>query len=540
MAQPAAYNRSHDFTKDEQGEISTGDLNQELDNASTSINGLRRNLAMIQKDDGSLKNEIVGMDNLTKGVVDAFQKATEESARQAATSASNAAASAQSAADSEESAAASADSASKDAAAAAKNALQTSDDRSAVNRMLEEMRPAIENADDIVIVANNIGSVITVADNIDAVNGVAAIADAVVEVHENSKNIKTVAASDAQVRTVSESIADVRTVAGDLESSAPTGASISYGSITDPLQQGQQTTGGTIKIVADNIEAVKDAKSNADKSEEARDDAEQSAREAESSRALARRWAIEETTPIEAGTYGAKYYAGAAADSANAASGSAVKAADSQKASAASQKSAETAATRAETAKTGADESAKSAGSSATSAAGAATAAADSAGEASDSAASALTSKNAAETAKTASETAAGKAAASETAAAESARQAAESADQAAAGQIPSDWAEKDEKSKAFIKNKPETFTPSKHSHAIADVDGLQQKLTELEENAAGADSVMLAQQIVGFYNGITGEELDYRDYVDTPPSELLDSLYSFGTGYQAAAAPNT
>ena len=37
-----------------------------------------------------------------------------------------------------------------------------------------------------------------------------------------------------------------------------------------------------------------------------------------------------------------------------------------------------------------------------------------------------------------------------------------------------------------------------------------------------------------------TTGELDYREYVDAPPSELLNSLYSFGAGYQAAAAPAT
>lgn len=123
MAQPSAYKRQHDFTKDEQGEISTGELNSELDGASTSINEIRRNLALLQKDDGSLKNKLVGMENLTDDVVDEFRKATEDSAKQAATSASNAATSAQSAAGSEEAAAGSAEAAKKDAEAAAANAL---------------------------------------------------------------------------------------------------------------------------------------------------------------------------------------------------------------------------------------------------------------------------------------------------------------------------------------------------------------------------------------------------------------------------------
>ena len=540
MAQPSAYKRQHDFTKDEQGEISTGELNSELDGASTSINEIRRNLALLQKDDGSLKNKLVGMENLTDDVVDEFRNATEDSAKQAATSASNAATSAQSAAGSEEAAAGSAEAAKKDAEAAAANALQTSNDRSAVNRMLEDMRPAINNADDIVIVARNINGVITVAGVVDSVNAVAAISEAVVEVHQNSANIKTVAASDTQVRTVSQSIADVRTVAGDLESSAPTGASISYGSITDPLQESQQTTGGTIKVVADNIESVRGAKGNADAAKEARNGADESAREAASARDLARRWALEQTTPIEGGAYGARYYAEAAAGSANAAGASAAKAASSEKAAGESKSAAQVSAQDAAASQDAAARSASAAKASETSAVSAAGDAEASAADAEQSATAAEESRKAAETAKTEAETSASNVDSSAQKAAESARQAAESAKQAAAGQIQADWNEKDNTSKAFIKNKPEAFTPSKHSHAIADVKGLEEKIKELEDNAAGADSVMLAQQVVGFYNGLTGSELDYREYVDAPPSELLNSLYSFGAGYQAAAASAT
>lgn len=526
MAQPQKYEREHDFTKDEVGEISTSSLNAEFDNAGRSINALRDNLAKIQKDDGSVVNETIGIEQLKTEVVTKFTQVTADNAGKAADSAVAALESEKAAKQAADSARSDADSIRANAEATANNAQQVAEDRSAVNIALGQMRPAIDNIEDVKTVAQNIDDVKTVSANIASVNTVAGIQAEVVEVHENSENIRTVAASDPQIRDVSANMPDVRKVAGDLESSLPTGASISYGSITDPLQQEQQTTGGAIKTVADNIGSVRQAASNAQKAQSARDEAVRASEEAQTAQALAKKWATEKTTAIEGGLFGARYYAEVAQSySSNAGnSATAAKASETN-----AQKSAEQAATQATAAKSSAADAATSA-QDLGAAKQAAEAAASSAEASMRSAASAATSAAQSATAAAASQASA---TSSATAAASSADEAKKYADQSASGQIQADWTEKDETAKGFIQHKPEEFPPSKHSHEIADVNQLTEKLAALEENSAGADSVMLAQQLVGFYNGLTGESLDYRDFVDMPASELLETLYAFGRGYQ-------
>ncbi len=52
-------------------------------------------------------------------------------------------------------------------------------------------------------------------------------------------------------------------------------------------------------------------------------------------------------------------------------------------------------------------------------------------------------------------------------------------------------------------------------------------------EATAGADTTELCQQLIGFRNGYTGESLDYRDYLDRPTQDYLDSFYAFGSAYE-------
>lgn len=76
MAQPQAYEREHDFVNDD--EIDKSKLNTEFDNAAQSINDLRDNLALIQNDDGSLREGIVHENNLDDDVFDRFQEEMQE------------------------------------------------------------------------------------------------------------------------------------------------------------------------------------------------------------------------------------------------------------------------------------------------------------------------------------------------------------------------------------------------------------------------------------------------------------------------------
>lgn len=71
MAQPQAYNRTVDFTQRDGDDTDHPALNQELDAAALSINEIRDNLALIQRDDGALKNGIVTADSLAPDAFDA-------------------------------------------------------------------------------------------------------------------------------------------------------------------------------------------------------------------------------------------------------------------------------------------------------------------------------------------------------------------------------------------------------------------------------------------------------------------------------------
>lgn len=94
MAQPQAYNREVDFTERDGDDTNHAGINAELDAAALSINQIRDNLALIQKDDGSLQNGIVGADQLAQSAFDAIKVDINEAvndAQQAAASATLAA-----------------------------------------------------------------------------------------------------------------------------------------------------------------------------------------------------------------------------------------------------------------------------------------------------------------------------------------------------------------------------------------------------------------------------------------------------------------
>lgn len=71
MSQPQAYERQTDFTERDGDDTDHPALNQELDAAALSINGIRDNLALIQRDDGALKNGVVTADSLAQNAFDA-------------------------------------------------------------------------------------------------------------------------------------------------------------------------------------------------------------------------------------------------------------------------------------------------------------------------------------------------------------------------------------------------------------------------------------------------------------------------------------
>lgn len=95
--QPQAYNRETDFTDRTGDDTDHSAINTELDAAALSINEIRDNLALIQKDDGALVNGVVTADSLAQSAFDAINlnvNILANDARAASDSAINAAVSA--------------------------------------------------------------------------------------------------------------------------------------------------------------------------------------------------------------------------------------------------------------------------------------------------------------------------------------------------------------------------------------------------------------------------------------------------------------
>ena len=74
----------------------------------------------------------------------------------------------------------------------------------------------------------------------------------------------------------------------------------------------------------------------------------------------------------------------------------------------------------------------------------------------------------------------------------------------------------------------------------VADEDYSSRWYAEKAQEAAtaaieAADSayVQMLEQMVGFYNAYYDTDIDYRDYIGTPQSELLEAFYGFCEGYE-------
>lgn len=134
MAQPQAYNRETDFTERDGDDTNHPGINTELDAAAQSINEIRDNLALIQRDDGALQNGIVTAESLAPSAFDAVLVQVNlavTDAQTAATSANNAAVSANTA---------------RDQAVAAKDAAETANISSALNAATASAKAAEANA----------------------------------------------------------------------------------------------------------------------------------------------------------------------------------------------------------------------------------------------------------------------------------------------------------------------------------------------------------------------------------------------------------
>ena len=119
--QPQKYERITDFTEREGDDTDHSALNDEFDAAALTTDQIRANLALIQRDDGALKNGIVTADALAPSAFDAVQASVNEATAEAEAAALSALTSATTA------------NTAKDAAVVAKTQAETARDSSNLN-----------------------------------------------------------------------------------------------------------------------------------------------------------------------------------------------------------------------------------------------------------------------------------------------------------------------------------------------------------------------------------------------------------------------
>ena len=188
MSQPQAYERQTDFTERDGDDTDHPALNQELDAAALSINQIRANLTLIQRDDGGLKNGVVTADSLAPNAFSAVLVNVNLAVGEAQTAAQSALTSATTANNARDQSALSATAAQTSQAAAALNAGTASSDAIAANA--SKVAAAASRAAALVSEnsADTSEAASLVSQNASAVSAAAALA---------SKNAAAVSAADA-------------------------------------------------------------------------------------------------------------------------------------------------------------------------------------------------------------------------------------------------------------------------------------------------------------------------------------------------------
>ncbi|MBN9642972.1 MAG: hypothetical protein J0I68_30890 [Achromobacter sp.] len=260
MAQPPAYNRTKDFATDYPDQTDNQAINNELDGVSLSVNGIRKNLALIQRDDGGLRNNIVTKDALSPELTDELYAEFSGNINDAVLQAQQAAVEADNSAQSAANDAASAAAAKTDAQAAANGAQASAAEAS--------------------------------------VSQVAAAASS-----NSASSFATAAAASASASAGSQ------TAAANSASAAAGSASVAQGSASNSLASA--TAAETSATTASNQATA--AASSASAAAGSATAAGNSATAAGASAGLAQDWAIKTSGPVSGGEFSAKYYATLAA-----------------------------------------------------------------------------------------------------------------------------------------------------------------------------------------------------------------------------------
>lgn len=221
MAQPQAYNRETDFTERDGDDTNHPGINTELDAAAQSINEIRDNLALIQRDDGALQNGIVTAESLAPTAFDAFKGDLNEAvadAQTAATSANNAALSANTA---------------RDQAVAAKDTAVTSANAAALNATTATTKAAESSASATASATSATNSATSATSSANsATTATTKAAEAVTSASNAAASATAAAASQTAAATSASNAASSATTATTQAATATTQASNAAASAT--------------------------------------------------------------------------------------------------------------------------------------------------------------------------------------------------------------------------------------------------------------------------------------------------------------------
>ena len=319
MAQPQDYKRQHNFTLDEEFSSAAPEINAELDAAAVSINALRDNLAKIMRDDGTLAAGVVTYDSLGTDVIEKFITVSTEAQSLATQAADRAAASAASAAQSAASASDDAATASRMEASATLNAQAAAQSLEKIADLKSQMQPALDGVEEIVAAGEHVDDIEVIGDHI---NELHAVGQDLLGVSVKTINLGSVAekpdtvnkVKEGYLYTVAVAIGDVKVVSLNMDSVKSVAGNISNISMWSQTASSAATAAAQSADDAD--EAKQDAVTAKTDAETAASASQTNATESANSAVLSKKWATQESAPVEGDLYGAKYYAAQAADSA--------------------------------------------------------------------------------------------------------------------------------------------------------------------------------------------------------------------------------